>query len=904
MTETTFPVGEIEPSGLSLRAWAYLAVVLCAAAAVPLVLSQRLEHVSPEEWVTFTVLASAAALAQLFVVLTPRNQSYHTTAVLLIPAALLLPPELLPLVAVAQHVPEWIKERYAWYIQAFNISNYTLDLVAAAVVVRGVMRLEGIVPDDRLRFAVAGVLAAVVFLLLNHGILANMLRLARGHSILETGLFTFESLSTDLVLAWLGVLVAFVWDVNPALVPLALAPVLLIHRSLAVPQLQEEARVDPKTGLFNARHFTAVLDAELDRAERFGRPLSLLMLDLDLLREINNVHGHLAGDAVLTGIAQVFRRHVRHYDAAARFGGEEFAIVLPETPIEEALEIAERLRASVAEERFEAQTVDEPLRATVSIGVATYPRDGATPAALIHEADLAVYRAKVQGRNRVVEASSDPLVSPRPTVPLPAPTHVEDGDHVVRLPASERSRPPAGRPVEERRRLPARARGADGRGLRPLALLVGAAGVAVGVAALLLWPPADAPGFLAVAALVVAGQALALRAENGSISVGAVGMLAGAALFGAGAALVLALCSVLVDWSVSRIPVHKAIFNLGMLTFSSLTAAAVFAASPFASGSPAAAVLGLAAGAAYFVVNTGLIAAAVSFEERTRPVELWTQRFGWLFPHYVAYGFVASVVAVAYGAAHIYALLVFAVPLLLMRRAQETSIRHTRESAEKLREAAETIHRQNVSLEQANHLLRERSTAAMEGLSATVDARDSYTAGHSRRVQRLALEIGGALDLSAKELEVLGYAALLHDIGKIAIPDAILLKSGPLTDGEWATMRSHTDEGATIVSRLGFLNDAVPAIRHHHERYDGAGYPDGLAGDDIPLGARIIHVADALDSMLTTRIYRSERPLDEALAELARQASAQFCPRCVDAAARIVGELRLQPTPELHRLAS
>jgi HD-GYP domain-containing protein (c-di-GMP phosphodiesterase class II) len=101
-------------------------------------------------------------------------------------------------------------------------------------------------------------------------------------------------------------------------------------------------------------------------------------------------------------------------------------------------------------------------------------------------------------------------------------------------------------------------------------------------------------------------------------------------------------------------------------------------------------------------------------------------------------------------------------------------------------------------------------------------------------------------------------------------------------------MQRHADEGARIIDRLGFLNDAVPAIRHHHERFDGTGYPDRLRGEEIPLGARIIHVADALDSMLTTRIYRAARPLDEALGELRHAAGTQFCPRCVTALERIL----------------
>jgi putative two-component system response regulator len=184
--------------------------------------------------------------------------------------------------------------------------------------------------------------------------------------------------------------------------------------------------------------------------------------------------------------------------------------------------------------------------------------------------------------------------------------------------------------------------------------------------------------------------------------------------------------------------------------------------------------------------------------------------------------------------------------------------------------------------------LRERSTAAMESLSATVDARDAYTAGHSRRVQQLALAIGRELGLSQAELDLLGHAALFHDIGKLAIPDSILLKPSSLAPDEWALMQRHADEGARIIDRLGFLEDAVPAIRHHHERFDGTGYPHAISGEEIPLGARIIHVADALDSMLTTRIYRAARPADEALEELRRGAGSQFCPRCVSALERLL----------------
>lgn len=187
-----------------------------------------------------------------------------------------------------------------------------------------------------------------------------------------------------------------------------------------------------------------------------------------------------------------------------------------------------------------------------------------------------------------------------------------------------------------------------------------------------------------------------------------------------------------------------------------------------------------------------------------------------------------------------------------------------------------------------------------------VDARDSYTAGHSRRVRLLALAIGGELALDGDDLRALGDAALFHDIGKLAIPDEILLKPTSLTDDEWELMRSHSDEGARMVERVGFVEQAAPAIRHHHERFDGSGYPDGLAGEGIPLAARVIHLADALDSMLTARVYRPGRPARDALAEVRRETGRQFCPACVSALVRLVarGELEALGVPKRALVAA
>ncbi|MGH3131485.1 MAG: bifunctional diguanylate cyclase/phosphohydrolase, partial [Gaiellaceae bacterium] len=838
------PVDVVAPprSRLPRRAAVFLVfIAVVAVAATAPFYANLLNGHEVHGWTTFAILGLAAAIAHLFPVRSLRNQMVHTSIVFLCAAALLVPPELLVLIALLVCVPEWLKERYAWYIQVFNICNYTLNTLAAWGMAQLVLHADGLVPNDDARLAVAGLAACASFVAVNHILLNLMLHLGRGHSLRDLVRHSAENIPVELVLTALGIAVATFWHSNPWLIPVALGPLLVVHRSLSVPLLQAEARVDPKTGLFNARYFASALADELARSERFGRPMSLIMADLDLLRDINNNYGHLAGDAVLKGIAEVFRAQLRHYDVPARFGGEEFSILLPETPPEQALEIAERIRRAVAQRTFDVETSSEPIRATVSIGVAGFPKDAVDSNELIHQADLAVYRAKLQGRNRVLSASSEPLLIPAERSARLAAVP-EDGEHTVPLP-----RMPEAKPDQERRHHP-RPHALHGprflslsRRLSTLVALVSVIGGTAGLLGALYGTSSDWIGLVGIIALVGVGQALALEVVDSSLSISAVGALAGAALFGPRVALPLAITTVVVEWSARRPPLHSVLFNIGTLSFASLAAAGAFALG--SSQALLLALCGLVAGTLYFAINMGLVSLALAMQGHERWWGVFRERFAWLLPSYVVYGFIGGVIAIGYDAAGLYALAVFAVPLLLMRKTQEAYLSHTQKSAQKLRVAAETIQTQNVSLEQANKLLKERSTAAMESLSATVDARDSYTAGHSRRVQQLALAIGRELGLSQAELDLLGHAALFHDIGKLAIPDAILLKPASLTDDEWALMQRHADEGARIIDRLGFLNDAVPAIRHHHERWDGTGYPDRLQGEEIPLGARIIHVA-------------------------------------------------------------
>jgi len=209
---------------------------------------------------------------------------------------------------------------------------------------------------------------------------------------------------------------------------------------------------------------------------------------------------------------------------------------------------------------------------------------------------------------------------------------------------------------------------------------------------------------------------------------------------------------------------------------------------------------------------------------------------------------------------------------LLVRGASSTLRRQTRQLRVRSQALLDSYRR-----------LEESSLEAIESLNATVEAKDPDTAGHSLRVQRVALAIGEELELSPERLDALRFGALFHDIGKIAVPDGILVKPSKLTYWEYAQMKTHSAEGARIVGKFGRLREAVAIIRHHHERWDGVGYPDGLATDDIPLEAAIVGLADSWDAMTTDRPYHRALLPQEAFAEIRNGHSTQFAPQVVDA---------------------
>jgi len=382
-----------------------------------------------------------------------------------------------------------------------------------------------------------------------------------------------------------------------------------IENAMLFAEVSNMAIIDRLSGLYNHGHFQERLEEEVARSLRFGGKCSLIMLDLDHFKVYNDLFGHVAGDEALKRVGQVLRDYTRQVDIACRYGGEEFAVILPQTDSTGAYETAERLRRAV-ETALSLESSGANINLTVSLGVASWPSDGLSREELIRRADLALSEAKERGRNQTCLAS-----------------------HVLSI---------------------------------------------------------------------------------------------------------------------------------------------------------------------------------------------------------------------------------------------------TRAKKEGLREVAEH--------------LEAASLNTIYALAAAVDARDHYTYGHSRSVSKHAVAIGKALGLPRKRMRQLRVAALLHDIGKIGLSDSIIKKAGLLDEQEWEMMRKHSELGATIISHTPELADCAPAIQHHHEWYDGSGYPHGLKEEAIPVEARIIGVADAYDTMTTPRSYRQMVSPQEAIEELRRCANTQFDPLFVEVLAQVAND--------------
>lgn len=291
----------------------------------------------------------------------------------------------------------------------------------------------------------------------------------------------------------------------------------------------------------------------------------------------------------------------------------------------------------------------------------------------------------------------------------------------------------------------------------------------------------------------------------------------------------------------------------------------------------------LAAGVAVLVfdtVNYGIISLMISLHAG-RKLSQVIRESGWYSPAKLFLGMTGAFMGGAHANWGWIGDLMFAVPLLILRYTLGLYTRRSQQSISVLQKAKEEV-------EQAHREKEETLRNLIETISSIIDARDNATFGHSRQVARYAVTLGRELSLPAVELAMLHTAALLHDLGKVGIPEAILHKPGRLTAEEYAIVKEHASLGEQILQEVPQLGRVARMVGEHHERYDGGGYPAGKAAEEISIGGRILAVADALDSILTDRPYSKGRPLDWALAELDRCTWSQFDPEVMAALHRIV----------------
>ena len=406
---------------------------------------------------------------------------------------------------------------------------------------------------------------------------------------------------------------------------------------------------------------------------------------------------------------------------------------------------------------------------------------------------------------------------------------------------------------------------------RVLALVIGIAGaatIALTVTAHeIVTTVAEQPIRVAtLLALTLALQMFAVEVYNrGSVSVSGIGIVASAILFNTGTAMAIAVVAAIVQSVRRRNPeLYKGVFNAANFAVSAAAASLVFGVT-----SEVRLVAATLAGIAFATVNNGLLCLAMSLAERVPWTTIWFERFHWARFHFALFGPVAFAATIAYEQIGTAGLVAFTLPPALMILSVKQYLERTAASVEEIREA--------------NQNLRRAHKDTIAALSRSMEAKDTYTGGHTERVAEVAVGLARKLGYRDEELEAIEIGALLHDIGKIGVPGHVLRKNGPLTDDEWELVKKHPLISDYILSELDLHPFVRQCARSSHERIDGAGYPEGLSGDEIPLPARIVFVADALDALTSTRPYRPARPMLAALAEIRAHAGTQFCPRVVHA---------------------
>ena len=422
--------------------------------------------------------------------------------------------------------------------------------------------------------------------------------------------------------------------------------------------------------------------------------------------------------------------------------------------------------------------------------------------------------------------------------------------------------------------------------------------MAVAVGAIWVRPPFQWGTLALVFAIVVLLEArgpvsIQLGRSKINFSAKAYASIGAVYLLGPTAAVAATVASLATSVWVKREFSIKTLFNASMSILVLIATYGVFDALRRSAGSDVWFLVGAGAvgGASAWVVNHLLVGSVIVAEQGLARFSLrnYLATIVPLSPYYLGYGLTGvGVLAASYRIGGLAALITLAAPVAIVQTATN---RWMREQHARVEEAQSGFN------------------ATLISLSKAIDLRDKDTEGHCRRVVDYSLLMGRHLKFSDEELVRLSHGALLHDIGKIGVSDTILLKPGPLTDEEWAVMRTHPELGFMMVADVRQLERAREIILNHHERFDGKGYPHGLSGEGIPLGARVFTIADSFDAMVSDRPYRKGMSLAEARAEVRRCSGTQFDPTCVAAFDKIPDQQladiikeREHPTEELLSL--
>jgi diguanylate cyclase (GGDEF)-like protein/putative nucleotidyltransferase with HDIG domain len=554
-----------------------------------------------------------------------------------------------------------------------------------------------------------------------------------------------------------------------------------------------EARHDLLTGLPNHRAFDEHLDGVLRAALSTDGEVTLVLLDLDDFKRVNDTHGHPAGDEVLRTFGRTVRRAVRSGEEVFRAGGEEFAIVMRGGPDAGRL-VAERVREAIVN-----QGAERPFP-TVSAGVAGFPQDARTKDELVHKSDVALYAAKRAGKNAVVAYGTD-----------------------LQGAAARAAAGVSRDQVHERME----SEGARTAVLTELSAITRAIG--------------------------------SITSEGGPQAVLDRASSQLTALLGATAS------------EISRL-------EGDVLRFASQ-----FWPAPYESTSSEYGYLLGDYPLTREVIQSGRARSVSLSDDEVDPAEAFVLRE---LKMQAVLMLPLEVAGRKWGLVEVYD----ARPRSFT--AAESGL------AELVVRQAAVLLEQCENREERDRLYRETLAA----LSNALEAKDGETSDHTQEVAELAIEVATVLGLPADELRDVELGALLHDIGKIRIPESILLKQGPLTDEQWEIMRSHPEVGERILAPIDSLKNVIPIVRSSHERWDGEGYPDRLAGAEIPLGARIVAVCDAYQAIVEERPYRQARTRGEAIEELRASAGSHFDIDCVNALLEVLRRRSARLVlPELHR---